>query len=290
MEDFVIAVASTADFEVDWLKAHNVPFIPYTFVVNGKEYSDDCTEETKDFVFDQMLKGESVSTSAISVYAYHEFFKSLMETGKNVLYTDMCSAVSSSINNVRLAEEMIKEEYPNQKFYFLDSFSITGILGLLVKKMVEMKEAGASYEEVIAFGEDNKRKYSGRFMVDDLQWLRKGGRLSNASAFAATILSIKPCIYVAEDGSLVAYKKVHGKRKAWSSLIDDAKEDMVEGTTDAEILYAGNKDEAEVFKELVIKTYPQLENIGLTNLGPVIGAHVGPGFMGFTYKGKGRVM
>ena len=127
-------------------------------------------------------------------------------------------------------------------------------------------------------------------MVDDLKWLRKGGRLSNASAWIGTLLSIKPLIIVDDEGKLVAYKKAHGKRKAWSELIADMKDTMNEQTPEEEVavIHSGTPEDAEQFRAKILETYPQLKKVTVNLLGPVITAHVGPGFMAVVYHGTNR--
>ncbi len=291
MRDYVIAVSSTADLNTDWLSRHQVPFIPYHFVMDGVEYKDDCREETKQMVYDKMRNGFMLTTSAISQFEYFDFFEQIIKQDKDLIYLDMCSALSSSINNAAAAVERIREKYPDSRIYFLDSFAVTGILGVLVKDLVSMKEAGCSMDEVIAYGEANKFNYIGRFMVDDLEWLRRGGRLSNASALLGTLLAIKPMIYVSKEGKLVAYGKAHGKRKTWSALISGMKNEMNEETVkhDVTVIHSGTEEDAEIFRNMIAKEYPHLaDRLSIMTLGPVITAHVGPGFMAVVYYGKER--
>lgn len=290
MNDYIIATASTADLTPEYLQQHHIPFISYPYVLDGKEYRDDCRPETRVKMYEAMRNGAEVSTSAISIYDYHKFFVKLMQEKKDILYLDMTSAISSSLKNAQMAANMIREEYPEQRFVYLETYAVTDILGLLVKKAVSMKEAGASLDEVISWLESHKLEYIGRFMVDDLKWLRKGGRLSNASAWIGTLLSIKPLIIVDDDGKLVAYKKAHGKRKAWSELIADMKDTMNEQTPEEEVavIHSGTPEDAEQFRIKILETYPQLKKVTVNLLGPVITAHVGPGFMAVVYHGTNR--
>jgi len=130
-------------------------------------------------------------------------------------------------------------------------------------------------------------------MVEDLQWLRRGGRLSNASALLGTILSIKPLIYIPDSGKLVSFKQVRGRKKALRSLIESCAEDMADYTKDEEIaiIHADAYEDAVAFRNDLIETYPQFKDtkISIMQLGPVIGSHVGPDFMAITYHGKHRL-
>ncbi len=294
MSEYLIATASTSDLNPEYVKEHNIPFIPYTYFINDKEYKDDLSPESRTELYCMMREDEQPHTSAIPVFAYHEFFKSLMDTGKDVIYTDMSRAISSSIENGQMAAKQIQKEYPNQKFYFLDSFCITGGLSLFVKQLVQRHEAGMSYEDVIAWGEAHKKEYIHRFMVDDLKWLRRGGRLSNASAIVGTLLSIKPLIYVAENGSLLSFETVRGRKKCLHHLIETMKDDLADYTADEEITIINSDclSDAEAVRDEIKEMYPQLANANITTmtLGPVIAAHCGPDFIAIIYHGKNRVM
>ena len=182
MYDYIIATSSTSDLDREYLDKHNIPFISYTYTVNDKLCEDDCREASRQAVYDGMRKGDRLKTSMINEYTYHEFFKGLMDTGKNVLFLDMSREMSSSYSNSVAAAEEIKSEYSANKLYVMDTYCISGGLGILVKKIVEMAENGASFDEVIEWGENNKLKIAHRFTVDDLNYLKAGGRVSNAAA------------------------------------------------------------------------------------------------------------
>jgi DegV family protein with EDD domain len=190
MKDFIIATASTCDIERDWLDSHEIPVISYTFTVDGTIYIDDCRNATRRAIYAAMREGKQPNTSQITTYNYYEFFKKLLSTGKPVVFVDMDKSISASYNNSVHAKEMIEEEMPDAKLVILDTRSITMGLAFLLKHMVALAEQGKSFEEVVAWGSENALKISHRFMIDDLQWLRRGGRLSNASAIVGSLLSI----------------------------------------------------------------------------------------------------
>lgn len=290
--EYIIATASTADLPLAYCREHGIPFIPYTYSLDGVEYKDDLTDESRAALFSAMRVGKQPKTAAISIEEYYQFFKELMETGKDVLFTDMSRAISSSITHAEQAAEKIQKEYPDRRFIFLDSFCVTGGLGLLVKQLVQRHEAGESLESVAAWGEAHKLEYVHRFMVEDLQWLKRGGRLSNISAVVGTLLSLKPMIYIPQDGRLVSYGKVQGRKKCFKALIASMEKDLDEKSPLEEItvIEADDRKDAEKFIRMIRDAYPQLEhaNITITTLGPVIASHVGPDFIGLVYRGKGR--
>ena len=158
---------------------------------------------------------------------------------------------------------------------------------MLVAKAADLADEGKSMEEVIACVEENRLKISHRFFVDDLEWLRRGGRLSNSSAFIGSLLSIKPLIHVDDDGKLVAYAKVRGRKKALRTLLENSETDMGNPSeTDVIIAHADCLEEAEAFAQSVKEKYPDLRSINIMELGPVIGCHVGPGLIAMVYNSR----
>lgn len=284
MRDYIIATASTCDLDRSYLDEHQIPVISYTFTIDGQIYIDDCRPNTKRAIYNAMRQGKLPNTSQITTYTYYEFFKSLLEEGKPVLFVDMDRAISASYNNSIQAQEMIHDEMPNAQLTILDTRCITMGLALLLKTLVSMQEAGKSYEEVVAFGKENAIKIAHRFMVDDLQWLRRGGRLSNASAIVGSLLSIKPLIYVNDDGQLIAYTKVRGRKKAIAELLKSTKEDLGDGSgKDIIVGHSDNEEEGNKWKQLVQEAYPNANSVTLMELGPTIGTHVGPDFLSIVY-------
>lgn len=290
MSEYVIATSSTCDLDADWLSGHSVPFISYTFTVDGKDYRDECHPDTKVFIKEQMDADHAVTTAAVSLYSYMEFFESILKEGKDLVFLDMTKALSSSYNNSLLAADEMRSRYPERKIEIIDTNSVTLILGLLVKEAVARKEAGASMEEVVSWVNANKNRFTGRFMVNDLKWLRRGGRLSNASAIVGSLLSIKPLIIVDDEGKLVAYSKVRGHQKCRRTLLEDAGKNMCPETAEHEIalVYSGEDEDGQKFREEFTAMYPQYDHVSLYRLGPVIMGHIGPGFLAVIYYGSSR--
>lgn len=284
MEDFIIATVSTCDADSKWLEEKQIPMISYTFQVNDKVYIDDCKAETKHALFQEMREGHQPNTSQITAYAYYEFFKELLEKNNNVIFLDMDKALSSSFFNSQRAYEDIKDEFPDNNLVIVDTRCVTFGLTLLLKKVVELKEQGKSMQEVLDWIESNKMKISHRFLVDDLDWLRRGGRLSNASAMVGSLLSIKPLIYIDDEGKLISFDKVRGKRKAIKELLASIDHDLSDASgKDFIVGHSDDLEEAEKLVELIKEKYPTLHSIEIQELGPVIGCHVGPGFLAVVY-------
>ena len=168
MPNYIIATSSTSDLPRTYLDAHQIPFIPYSYSVGEQLFEDDCREETRLSVYQGMRSGDRLRTSMINAYLYADFFRSLLDSGKDVIFLDMSQKMSVSYENSKQAAEMIREEYPDRRLYIMDTRCISGGLGLLVSNMVDRMESGMGFDEVIAWGEENKLRIAHRFTVDDL--------------------------------------------------------------------------------------------------------------------------
>ena len=292
MADYIIATSSTSDLPRTWLDAHGIPFIPYSYTVGERVFQDDCREESRDAVYAGMRKGDRLQTSMINEFTYCDFFKELMQTGKDVIFLDMSQKMSVSYANANKAAEEIRKEFPGQKLYIMDTRCISGGLGLLVEHMVERMESGAGYDEVIAWGEANKLKIAHRFTVDDLNYLKAGGRVSNAAALVGSVLNIKPVLYVPDGGTLDVAKKVRGRKTALKAILDGVLHDLSQVADPTglrvHILQADCRADAAYLRDELRKAYPQLGTITITGLGVVIGAHCGPGLLTVFYLCDGR--
>ncbi len=286
MNSYLIATSSTSDLPRTYLDEHRIPFIPYTYTMGGKACEDDCREESRAAIYRGMRKGDRLTTSMINEQGYYEFFRGLLDTGRDVIFLDMSREMSASFVNAERAANRIREEYPGQKLYVMDTFCISGGLGMLVENMVERMEAGAGYDEVIAWGEANKLKIAHRFTVDDLNYLKAGGRVSNASALVGSILSIKPVLYVPDRGTLDVVKKARGRKAALKTILKGILHDLSKIDPEGmkmHILHADCREDAEQIRNAVLAEYPQLGEVTISSLGVVIGAHCGPGLLTVFY-------
>ncbi|MBP5254267.1 MAG: DegV family protein [Lachnospiraceae bacterium] len=291
MQDYIIATSSTSDLPRTWLEAHQIPFIAYTFTDGTSVFEDDCREESRQDLYTKMRAGARYKTSMINEYTYYEFFKGLVEQGKDVIFLDMSEKMSVSFQNSRMASSRIAADYPGRKLYLMDTRCISGGLGLLVEKMVLMKEDGASFEDVVAWGEAHKLEVAHRFTVNDLNYLKAGGRVSNASALVGTILNIKPVLYVPDTGTLDVVSKVRGRKAALQKILAGILHDLsacdCRGAV-VRILQADCVPDAEWVRDGILEAHPELAEVSITGLGVVIGAHCGPGLLAVFYLCKGR--
>lgn len=291
MSNYLIATSSTSDLPRTYLDEHKIPFIAYSYTVGDQVFEDDCREESRQKVYQGMRKGDLLKTAMINEYSYSEFFRDLLNTGKNVIFLDMSQKMSASYANCMEAAEKVRKEFPDQTLYIMDTLCISGGLGTLVDNMVRRMEQGMSFEDVIAWGEENKLKIAHRFTVDDLKYLKMGGRVSNASALVGTLLNIKPVLYVPNGGTLDVVKKARGRKAALNEIVSGILHDLSKidptGLT-IHILHADCYEDASFVEQSVRKAYPQVGTVTITQLGVVIGAHCGPGLLTVFYLCKDR--
>ncbi len=278
MPDFIIATASTADLPREYLDRHHIPFIRYGYTVNDLPREDDCREESRAEIYAGMRQGDLLKTSMINEYSYYEFFRNLLEQEKDVIYLDMSEKMSVSFENAKRAAETARAEFPERKLYVMDTRCVSGGLGLLVKRMVERYEAGESFDALVQWGEEHKLKIAHHFTVDDLNYLKRGGRVSNASALVGSLLSIKPVLYVPDAGTLDVVKKARGRRAALKAIVEGVTHDL--SRVDA--------TDAGFVRDAIRKACPQVGEVNISSLGVVIGAHTGPGLLAVFYLCGGR--
>lgn len=292
MPDYIIATSSTSDLTRDYLDKHGIPFISYSYTIGDTLYEDDCREESREAVYQGMRNnGDRLKTSMINEYIYCDFFTSLLASGKDVIFLDMSQKMSVSYQKALLGAEMARAAHPERKIYVMDTRCISGGLGLLVTSMVERMEAGTGYDEVIQWGEANKLKIAHRFTVDDLNYLKAGGRVSNASALVGSLLAVKPVLYVPDGGTLDVAKKVRGRKAALAEILRGITDDLREVDTkglEMRILHADCLTDAEFVRDAVRAAFPDMGEIAISSLGVVIGAHCGPGLLTVFYLCNGR--
>ena len=288
MHDYLIATASTADLQRPWLEEHGIPFISYQYTVNDEVFSDDCREESRAEAYKGMRAGNLLKTSMINEYAYIDFLSELLAGGKDVIFLDMSKKMSASYENCRSAAAKVREKFPDRRLYVMDTRCISGGLGVLVENMVRRMEAGADFDENIAWGEAHKLKIAHRFTVDDLKYLKMGGRVSNASALVGSLLNIKPVLHVDDDGHLIPMLKVRGRNASIKALAKKFTDTAIDPAHCTYFISNGDcPEDAKKLESIIIAEHGNHAAL-ITDIGPVIGAHSGPGTLALFFVGTKR--
>ena len=286
-QNYVFMTDSDSDLPFHLKEEYDIPVVYMPYALNGKEYFDDLGQSL-DFksYYDAMRAGANPVTSALNEDAYLDYFTPILEGGKDLLFVAFSSKLSSTIQAVYSAREKLLEKYPGRKITVVDTLSISGPMALLVLKAHEMYRAGKPMEEVASWLEDNKLRCQAFFTVDDLKYLKRGGRISGAAAAVGTMLDLKPIIVEGSDGSLQAGEKIRGRKKALAYIVDA----MMKCEPDPEespiiVLNADAPEDAERVKAAVEQRLPGARVL-IEHVGPVIGAHAGPGTVALCFIGK----
>ena len=284
-QTYVFMTDSDSDLPFHLKQQYDIPVVYMPYALDGKEYFDDLGQmlDHKSY-YDMMRNGAAPVTSALNEASYIEYFEPVLKE-KDLLFVAFSSKLSCTLQAVYSAREKLLEQYPDRKFIVVDTLRISGPMTLLVLKAHEMYRAGKPIEEVAAWLEENKLRAQAYFIVDDLKYLKRGGRISATAATVGTMLDLKPIISESAEGTLVANDKIRGRKKAIAFIVDK----MLEYAPDpAEspiiVLNADSPEDAGRTKALVEQKLPGAEVL-IENVGPVIGAHSGPGTIALCFIG-----
>lgn len=237
--------------------------------------------------YSAVRKGTMPKTMALNPEDYKAIFTPYFEKGEDILYVSFSHAMSGTFNALRLALEELKETYPERKCTVFDTKAISLGAGLIVEAAAELKQKGASDEELLAFLEDFRDRLGCYFAVDDLMHLKRGGRLSAAAAVAGTMLGLKPVLTFDEKGGISVFEKIMGKKKAIRALAEHAIKEMTAPEYPVYVLDADSPEEGDKLAALIKEARPEA-NIRRQTVGPVIGTHCGPGTIAVLFIGDKR--
>ena len=288
MSDYVIVTDSSADLPASLVQELGVEVLPLSFTVQGKtyhNYPDDREMDPK--VFYKMLRdGEMATTSAVNVAEYAAMLEPLLQAGKDVLVLAFSSGLSTTYQSSVIAVNELAEQYPDRKICTVDTLCASMGQGLMVWLAAQEQKKGKSLEEVRDWVEENKLRLCHWFTVDDLHFLKRGGRISAATAVVGTMLSIKPVLHVDDEGHLISMGKARGRGASLTALVDH----MEQTVTDVDTVFISHGDclaDAEKVAADVKKRFGT-RDVVINTIGPVIGAHAGPGTVALFFLGTKR--
>lgn len=288
MNKYVIFTDSSSDFSQEMLKKRGIYYASLTFRFDDSEkiYSNN-EMQIKDF-YNKMREGGIAKTSAVNSEVFAIEFEKLLKEGNDILYIGFSSGLSTTFNSARLAANQLSAKYPERKIIVVDTLAASAGIALLIDLVLEKKNQGASIEEAAKYAEDMKLKICHWFTVDDLVYLKRGGRVSATAAIVGNVLGIKPVLHVDNEGHLVNVAKVRGRKLSiatlankYGELCDD------EGNKQVYISHADCLAEAEELGRIIKEKFGAETKL-ITNVGSVIGAHAGPGTIALFFVGKER--
>ncbi len=291
MNNYIIFTDSGSDLDEKMVKKLNINVIPLTAIIDGKEYLNypDEREITNSEFYKILRKGAVCKTAAINSETFIEAFEPYVKNGSDVLYIAFSSGLSCTCESAINAAAQLREKYPERRVLVIDSLCASLGQGLFVYLCCQKRDEGKSIEEVRDYAEDIKLRLCHWFTVDDLKHLKRGGRLSAASALLGTMLHIKPVLHVDDEGHLINMEKAKGRKAAICRLAE-----MLEETgTNVEdqqifISHADCIEEANLLVSEIKKRIKLKKEIYINMIGPVIGAHSGAGTLALFFLGAQR--
>jgi len=287
---FKIVTDSCANLTDEQIKNYDIEIVSLSYIEGDnihKSYVKGVKTDTKKF-YDFARKKIPLSTSLPTQEDFSNVFKKILEQGNDILYIGFSSALSGTYQMGKLCIDDLKEKYPERKLLSVDSLCASLGQGLLVHYAVQYKNEGKSIEDTYHLIEDNKLNICHWFTVDDLFFLKRGGRLSATSAIAGSILHIKPILHVSDEGKLVPVGKVIGRKKSLDTLVDKMEKSIDKSIVQPVYISHGDcTDDAEYVAQAVRDRFG-FDAITINYVDPVIGVHSGPGTVALFFVGAKR--
>jgi len=283
-----LVIDSGADLTVGYVRSNKLIFMPMSYSFGEKSYLDDMGQAQSVRKFYDMLRdGVQAVTAQITPNQFMDTWRPYLEAGEDLLYLAFSSALSGTYQSAMLARENLKEEFPERRMIIVDTLAASGSQALITDYAARMFREGKDISEIAEWVEENKNRVHTWFTVDDMQHLHRGGRVSGTSAFVATMLSIKPVLHVNNEGKLINISKVRGRNKALNNLAERFR-DLNDGNLDQRvfIFHADAINDAEYLAGLLMDM--GVMKIVINYMGPVVGAHGGPGTVLLAFMGKDR--
>ncbi len=289
-KEYVIMTDSSCDLSQELADQLGLEVLPLEVMADGKNYRNWL--DGREIGFKEFYKlareGKELKTSAVNTAAFEEKMEELLKEDRDILYIGFSTGLSTTYNSGEAAARELREKYPDRKIYTVDTLAASLGQGMIIYYAAKKKEAGATIEEVRDFVENEKLHMCHWFTVDDLNYLKRGGRISAATAAIGTMLSIKPVMHMDNEGHLVAVGKARGRKAALCQLLDTMGElgEGLEGQTTF-ICHSDCMDDAQYVASQMKERFG-VAQVNINWIGPVIGAHTGPGTIGIFFWGSER--
>ena len=288
---FEIVTDSSCNLTEEMIDEFGLSILPLTFMIDGQEYRSYLKGEKTDLrqFYTMMREGKVITTSLPNLSESEALFRELLDAGKDVLYIGFSSALSGTYQAINVLLDGLKAEYPDRTILSEESFAASGGQGMLVWLAAKKAREGASIEEVAAYVEETRLHVAHWFTVDDLMFLFRGGRVSKTSAWAGTLLNIKPVLHVDDIGALIPMEKVRGRKKSLNALLNHMEKTALQPVSDQTIFITHGDciEDAEYVADEVRKRFG-VKDVIINYVDPVIGAHSGPGTMALFFLAEGR--
>ncbi|MDY4828456.1 MAG: DegV family protein [Bacilli bacterium] len=284
---YLIVMDASADIDSNVFLEEDIRFIPMQYSLNEemRESKGIESEELLKSFYDSQRSGELTKTTQITPYQYINFFSKLLNEGYSILYLSLSSGLSSTYQSAMLAASELNDEHKDEKVYVVDSLGATGGIGVLLELACKYRKEGKSIEENCALLNNAKLKLHHFFMVQDLMYLRRGGRVSGATAVVGTVLGIRPILKIDENGKLVNFAKRRGNKLALEELAKLFNENYELNDSPIYVVDGDAKELGDFLASEIKKLIPEAV-VKRNMLSPIIGAHTGPGLVAVCFIGK----
>ncbi|HGI6217430.1 TPA: DegV family protein [Streptococcus pyogenes] len=271
---FTIMTDSTADLNQTWAEDHDIVLIGLTILCDGEVYETVGPNRiSSDYLLKKMKAGSHPQTSQINVGEFEKVFGEHAKNNKELLYLAFSSVLSGTYQSALMARDLVREDYPDAVIEIVDTLAAAGGEGYLTILAAEARDSGKNLLETKDIVEAVIPRLRTYFLVDDLFHLMRGGRLSKGSAFLGSLASIKPLLWIDEEGKLVPIAKIRGRQKAIKEMVAQVEKDIADSTII--VSYTSDQGSAEKLREELL-AHENISDVLMMPLGPVISAHVGP--------------
>lgn len=288
MNEYIIFADTACDIKPELLAEWGVPYESLTFKFDDSDTVYKNNDMTAAEFYDKMKAGGIAKTAAANPEAFEVAFEKVLAEGKDILYLGFSSGLSTTFNSARIAANELREKYPDRKLIVIDTLAASAGIGLLIRLVLDKKEAGATIEEAAEYAKELLPGLCHWFTVDDLVYLKRGGRVSAAAAFFGNMIGIKPVLHVDDEGHLVPVTKVRGRKTSISTMADkygELAKDKEGGLV--YISHGACENDANALASILKERYGAKVSV-ITDVGPVIGAHSGPGTLALFFIGNQR--
>ncbi|MBE7065536.1 MAG: DegV family protein [Ruminococcaceae bacterium] len=286
MRDYLIVTDSSADLTAEQIKEFGIASIPLDVVIDGNPIPNDKVDVKE--VYAQLRAKKTMTTSAATIQRFTDFFEEILKDDVDLLYLGFSSGLSSTYSSGAVALKNLQEKYPDRKLYAVDTLCASLGQGLLVYHACQEKAKGKTIEEVRDWTESNKLNLAHWFTVDDLFFLKRGGRVSATSAVVGTMLSIKPVMHMDNAGKLIPMDKVRGRKTSIDALVAKMKNSTINPIDSPVFISHGDCIEDAEYLASKIKNELGIQEVVIGYVGPVIGSHSGPGTLALFFLAKER--
>lgn len=284
--NFVISTDNTCDFPENFYEQHGVPCLHIDYTIDEICYDGSIEGLSPKVFYDRIRAGSMPITQQANPEKSREFFEKILKDGKDILHIAFSSGLSGTYQSNRMAAQELAEEYPERKIVILDSLCASAGEGLLVFEALKRRDEGMSMEEITAWVENNKLRLVHDVVADDLFHLQRGGRVSKTAAIFGSALGIKPQIHVDNEGHLIPFGKIRGKKAGLLSMADRLAKNL-EPTDTIFVSHSDSLEDAEALCQM-IKERTGHDKFQISYIGPTIGAHTGVGTVALFYFAKDR--